>query len=175
MVISLRKGADCLVFGRCGRMRGKQAEGTRDRCSGKKVTPGGRQRTFGHDRSPWCKSEASPTTISLDSASARAGAGPAGRGASLLPTHDAALDEHHDQPAFRFVVAQAISSGRRKGLTLIEGLPVSRLHVVHHVANAPLLGKSGAADADGDEDGNDQGVHACLLCRWLQVYDAVRS
>src|SRR5262245_51207722 len=76
--------------------------------------------------------------------------------ASLLFTHDAAFDEHHDQPAFLFAVAQAISSGSRKRLTLIEGLPVSRLHVVHHVAHAPLLlGKSGAADPDGDEDGNN--------------------
>src|SRR5262249_13654252 len=90
--------------------------------------------------------------------------------ASLLLTHDAALDEHHDQPAFRFVVAQAVSSGSRKGLTLIEGLPVSRLHIVHHVAHAPLLlGDSGATDTDGDEDGNNQGVHVCLLCGWLQI------
>src|SRR5262245_30100645 len=95
--------------------------------------------------------------------------------ASLLLTHDAALDEHHDQPAFLFAVAQAISSGSRKGLTLIERLPVSRLHVVHHVAHGPLLGKSGAADTDGDEDGNNQGVHACLFLRWLQVYGTVQS
>src|SRR5262245_58903451 len=83
--------------------------------------------------------------------------------ASLLLAHNAAFDEHHDQPAFLFAVAQAISSGGRKGLTLIEGLPVSRLHVVHHVAHAPLLlGESGGADTDGYEGGNNQGVHACL-------------
>jgi hypothetical protein len=77
-------------------------------------------------------------------------------GASLLLTHDAAFDEHHDQSALLFAVAQAISSGGRKGLTLIEGLPVSRLHVVHHIAYAPLLlGKSSGADPDGDEDGNN--------------------
>jgi hypothetical protein len=95
--------------------------------------------------------------------------------ASLLLAHDTAFDEHHDQPAFLLAVAQAISSGSRKGLTLIEGLPVSRLHVVHHVAHASLLlGKSGAADADGDEDGNNQGVHACLLLQLVAVYDAVK-
>src|SRR5215510_2995743 len=94
--------------------------------------------------------------------------------ASLLLTHDAALDEHHDQPAFRFVVAQAVSSGSRKGLTLIEGLPVSRFHVVHHVAHAPLLGNSGAADTHCDEGSNNQGVHACLLLRLVAGYDAVK-
>jgi hypothetical protein len=64
----------------------------------------------------------SPTTMSLDPA-ARNGASSAGRGASALLAHDAALDEHHDQAAFLFVVAQAISPGSRKGLTLVEGLP----------------------------------------------------
>jgi hypothetical protein len=73
-------------------------------------------------------------------------------GASVLPPHDAALDEHHDCViiATLAVGAQAISSGCRKGLTLIEGLPVSRFHVVHHLAHAPfwLLGESRAGDAD---------------------------
>jgi hypothetical protein len=98
-----------------------------------------------------------------------------GAAASLLLTHDAAFDEHHDQPTFLFAVAQAISSGSRKGLTLIEGLPVSRFHVVHHVAHAPLLlGDSGASETDGYEDSNSYGFHACLLCGWLQVYDGVK-
>src|SRR5262249_12422976 len=44
------------------------------------------------------------------------GGGHGGAVASLLLTHNAALDEHHDQPAFLFAVAQAISSGSRKGL-----------------------------------------------------------
>src|SRR5262249_19658341 len=96
--------------------------------------------------------------------------------ASLLLTHNAALDEHRDQPAFLFAVAQAISSGSRKGLTLIEGLSVSCLHLVHHVAHTPLLllGKNGAADSDADEDGDKQGVHACSFCSWFQVYNAVK-
>src|SRR5216110_3545821 len=96
--------------------------------------------------------------------------------ASLLLTHDAAFDEHHHSATFEFVIAQAISSGHRQRLTLFEGLTVPCFHVGHHVAHAPLLllGKSGAADTDGDEDSNNQGVHACLLFPvWLQVYDAV--
>jgi hypothetical protein len=98
---------------------------------------------------------ASPTA-EAQSASALIALVTMGAGASLLLTHDAAFDEHHDQPAFLFAVAQAISSGSRKGLTLIEGLPVSRLHVVHHVPHASLLlRKSGTADADGDENGNN--------------------
>src|SRR5262245_25282045 len=89
---------------------------------------------------------------------------------SALPPHDAALDEHHDCLilATLAVGAQAISSGCRKGLTLIEGLPVSRFHVVHHVAHASLwtlasglLGESGAGDADRDDgrNGDNQSAH----------------
>src|SRR5262245_6845372 len=75
---------------------------------------------------------------------------------SALFAHDAALDEHHDQPAFIFAVAQAISSGRRKSLTLLEGLPVSHLHVVHHVAHASLLlCESGGGCAERGEGRND--------------------
>jgi hypothetical protein len=82
--------------------------------------------------------------------------------ASVLLAHDAAFDEHHDQPALLFVVAQAISPGCRKGLTLLEGLPVSHLHVIHHVPHAPLLRDSRTADTDGDEDSNNQAFHVYL-------------
>jgi hypothetical protein len=80
---------------------------------------------------------------------------------SALLAHDAAFDEHHDRPAFYFVVAQAISSGCGKGLTLVEGLPVFCFHVGHHVAHASLLGESSAGDADrsNSRHGYDQSTH----------------
>src|SRR5262249_29915401 len=88
--------------------------------------------------------------------------------ASALPTHDATLDEHHDWPDVDLGVAQAISSGHCQGLTVLEGLPVSRFHVVDHIANAALwalalglLSESGARDADQAErhDGKNQSAH----------------
>src|SRR5262245_27440074 len=87
--------------------------------------------------------------------------------ASAQLTYDAAFDEHHDCTTFVFVIGQAISSGCCQRLELLEGLTVSRFHFDHHVAHAPpLLGESGAADTNGDEEDNNQGVHACLLLQF---------
>src|SRR5262245_27719955 len=79
-------------------------------------------------------------------------------GASALFAHDTAFDEHHDG-AVDSLFVQAISSGYGKVPTLVEGLTVSRFHVVHHLACTALLCESGAFNADQDEDSNCQSAH----------------
>jgi hypothetical protein len=93
--------------------------------------------------------------------------------ALLLLAHDAAFDEHHDQPTILFVVAQAISSGCCERLALIEGLSVSCFHIVHHVPYGPLLRDSGASDTEGDEGGKSNGFHVYLLGVGSQLCDGL--
>src|SRR6516165_6773176 len=101
---------------------------------------------------------------------------------SALLTEDAALDKHHDRPGVAFLVTQAITSGCRKGLTLLVGLPISRFHVIHHVAPVSLFGASNTSDTDDDEHGNCQCAHdvhsSCDVassCDWLTLGESSPS